>query len=140
MTTPASLTLLSKGFIKTLVPCCSHGGLHVLTKYPASTSKVFADTEISSSPLAPPPNDLGPHTSHHPAEIFSLHKDGTEGSSSMCIIRGKDLTTVHRAYSSDHAISQLRVHVSHAEHSKQQRTPSPRALLMLWNNQMNHCS
>lgn len=59
-TTAARPTLLSEAFIKTLVPCCSHGGLHVLRKYPASTSKVFADIEISSSPFAPPPKSLGP--------------------------------------------------------------------------------
>lgn len=40
----------------------------------------------------PPPQPLLPRpwghsTSHHPAGKFSLHKDGTEGSSWMCIIR-----------------------------------------------------
>lgn len=51
VTVPASLTLLSEGFIKSEVPRCSRSGLHVLAKYPASTRKVFADTEIS--PLVP---------------------------------------------------------------------------------------
>lgn len=38
-------------------------------------------------PLPLLPRPWGHSTSHHPAEKFSLHKDGTEDSSWMCIIR-----------------------------------------------------
>lgn len=117
-TTAASPTLLSEAFIKTSVPCCSHGGLHVLPKYPASTSKVFADIEISSSPFAPAPKNLGPQHKSPPCwEIFITQGWARGLKLKGYYQRGKDLTTVHGVCSSDPAISQLRVHINPAEHS-----------------------
>lgn len=115
----SQLTLLSKGFIKTSVPCCSHGGLHVLTKYPASTFKVFADTEISSFPLAPPSKDLRPQ--HKSPSCWGLFiTQGWDRGLKLNVYyhKGRNLTTVHHVYPSDYALSQLQVH------SKQQWTPS----------------
>lgn len=143
MTTPASLTLLSEGFIKHLVPCCSHGGLHVLTKNPASTPEVFADTEISSSPPAPPPKALGPqHESPSCWEIFITQGWDRGLKLDVYYQRSKNVTTVHRACSSEHAVSQPGGRVSQAERSEQQNPfsshaaavvqPGESALGLLW--------
>lgn len=142
MTTPASLTLLSEGFIKHLVPCCSHGGLHVLAKYPVSTPEVFADTEISSSPPAPPPKALGPQHKSPPCwEIFITRGWDRGLKLDVYYQRSKKLTTVHRARSSEHAVSQPGGRVSQAERSKLQNPfshaaavvqPGEFALGLLW--------
>lgn len=92
-----------------MVACtCSLNILHPLPRY-------LLIQKSLPPPLPLLPRTWGHSTSHHPAEKFSLHEDGTEDSSRICITR--EAKTLQLYIVSTHhvllqAISQLRLHLN----------------------------